>query len=131
MGVISTKGSFIKSNWPHITPFAPRSQPAQMSFEQFQYAFVNTLPPAGQRAAYDRYAVPESRRVPLESLTGAARLRAFGRARNAIRDRLFGGGVPQEVATRSSDAFLLGLLGAVLAIGSAIVLAISLAGWIG
>jgi len=74
MGVISTKWSFIKSNWPHITPFAPRSQPAQMSFEQFQYAFVNSLPPAGQRAAYDRYAVPESRRVPLESLTRAARV---------------------------------------------------------
>lgn len=41
------------------------------------------------------------------------------------------GGVPRDVATRSSDAFLLGLLGAVLAIGSAIVLALSLAGWIG
>jgi len=44
---------------------------------------------------------------------------------------IIAGGVAQEVATRSSDAFLLGLLGAVLAIGSAIVLAVSLAGWIG
>ena len=44
---------------------------------------------------------------------------------------LVAGGIPQEVATRSSDAFLLGLLGAVLAIGSAIVLALSLAGAFG
>ena len=44
---------------------------------------------------------------------------------------LVAGGVPREVATRSSDAFLLGLLGAVLAIGSAIVLALSVAGWLG
>ena len=38
------------------------------------------------------------------------------------------GGPPPEVAARSSDAFLLGLLGAVLAIGSAIVLALSIGG---
>ena len=44
---------------------------------------------------------------------------------------LVAGGVPGEVATRNSDAFLLGLLGAVLAIGSAIVLAIALAGRLG
>ncbi len=44
---------------------------------------------------------------------------------------LVAGGPPPEVAARSSDAFLLGLIGAVLAIGSAIVLALSLAGRLG
>jgi hypothetical protein len=44
---------------------------------------------------------------------------------------LIAGGAPEEVATRNSDAFLLGLLGAVLAIGSAVVLAISLSGGFG
>lgn len=44
---------------------------------------------------------------------------------------LVAGGPPGEVAARSSDAFLLGLLGASLAIGSAIVLALSLAGTFG
>jgi len=39
---------------------------------------------------------------------------------------LIAGGGPAEAAERSSDAFLLGLLGAVLAIGSAIVLALML-----
>jgi pimeloyl-ACP methyl ester carboxylesterase len=69
MGVFTTKLSFLKSNWPHITPFVSQGSPIEMSFERFQYAFVNTLPLAEQRAAYDRYVVPESRRVPRNSLT--------------------------------------------------------------
>jgi alpha-beta hydrolase superfamily lysophospholipase len=69
MGVITTKWSFLKSNWPHITPFVSQSKPIEMTFERFQYTFVNTLPLSEQRTAYDRYVVPESRRVPRESLT--------------------------------------------------------------
>lgn len=68
MGVFTTRGSFLKSNWPHITPFAPQGQPIAMTMERFQYTFVNGLPLAEQRAAYERYVVPESRRVPRESL---------------------------------------------------------------
>ena len=64
MGVFSTKFSFFKSNWPHITPFTSLGEPVQMSFERFQYAFANTLPLAEQLAAFERYVVPESRRVP-------------------------------------------------------------------
>jgi len=69
MGVFTTKWSFLRSNWPHITPFASPGSPIEMSFERFQYTFVNVLPLAEQRAAYERYVVPESRRVPRESLT--------------------------------------------------------------
>lgn len=69
LGVFTTKWSFLKSNWPHITPFVSQSSPIEMTFERFQYTFVNTLPLAEQRAAYERYVVPESRRVPRESLT--------------------------------------------------------------
>ena len=68
-GVLTTRWSFLKSNWPHITPFKSLSHPIEMTFERFQYTFVNTLPLAEQRAAYERYVVPESRRVPRESLT--------------------------------------------------------------
>jgi len=78
MGVFTTQLSFLKANWPHITPFKPIGEPIDMSFERFQYAFVNGMPLQEQRAAYERYAVPESRRVPRESLT--ARIR-FGQAR--------------------------------------------------
>jgi pimeloyl-ACP methyl ester carboxylesterase len=69
MGVFSTKWSYLKSNWPHITPFASLAKPIEMAFERFQYTFVNTQPLAEQREAYERYVVPESRRVPRESLT--------------------------------------------------------------
>ena len=72
-GVFTTRWSFFRSNFPAINPFL-LNQPVRMSFKQFQYAFVNTLPPDEQRAAYDRYAVPESRRVPTQSLTSFARI---------------------------------------------------------
>jgi len=68
MGVITAKWSFLKSNWPHISPFVSHSIPIKMSFERFQYTFVNTLPISEQKAAYENYVVPESRRVPRESL---------------------------------------------------------------
>lgn len=71
-GVVSLKWSFFKSNWPHINPFMPKGRPIEMDFERFQYAFVNTLPIEEQRAAFDKYVVPESRRVPAESLTSVA-----------------------------------------------------------
>jgi pimeloyl-ACP methyl ester carboxylesterase len=69
MGIFTAKWSLLKANWPHITPFVSQSSPIEMTFERFQYAFVNGLPLADQRAAYERYVVPESRRVPRESLT--------------------------------------------------------------
>lgn len=73
-GVFTTKWSFLKSNWPMITPFVSRHEPRHMSFEDFQYAFVNTLPLAEQQAAYEKYVVPESRMVPRESLGGIAKI---------------------------------------------------------
>jgi len=68
MGVLSLKWAFLKSNWPHVDPFVPQDHPIEMTFKRFQYTFVNTLPLAEQQAAYERYVVPESRRVPRESL---------------------------------------------------------------
>ena len=68
-GVFTPKWSFLKSNWPHITPFVSIHRPIEMTFERFQYSFVNTRPLAEQRAAFERYVVPESRGVPRESLT--------------------------------------------------------------
>ncbi len=73
-GVFSAQWSFVKANWPHINPFAPVNQPIPMSFERFQYAFVNGLPLAEQKAAFEKYVVPEARGVPRQSLTGAAKV---------------------------------------------------------
>ncbi len=71
-GVLTTAWSFLKSNFPAINPLVPVTHPVEMSFAHFQYAFVNTLPEDQQRAAYDRYVVPESRGVPTQSLTSVA-----------------------------------------------------------
>jgi pimeloyl-ACP methyl ester carboxylesterase len=72
-GVFTTAFSFLKANFPAINPLL-LNRPAQMTFEQFQYAFVNTLPPGEQRRIYDRYAVPESRGVPTSSLGAAGKV---------------------------------------------------------
>lgn len=71
-GVISLKYSFLKSNWPVISPSASLDEPIPASLDAFRYAFVNCLPAAEQQAAFDRYAVPESRRVGKGPTTPAA-----------------------------------------------------------
>ncbi|MBN3790978.1 alpha/beta hydrolase [Burkholderia sp. Ac-20353] len=62
-GLIVPKWSFIKSNWPVISPFANVDQPYAPSFEDFNYAFANCLPEAEAQQLYRDYGVPESRRV--------------------------------------------------------------------
>jgi pimeloyl-ACP methyl ester carboxylesterase len=69
MGVLTAKWSFLRSNFPHITPFVSQNSPIRMSFKRFQYTFVNDLPLTEQQRAYSKYVVPESRRVPRQSLT--------------------------------------------------------------
>lgn len=73
-GVFSVSWSFLKSNFTMINPFISKYRPHMMSFKQFQYAFVNTQSLDEQRAAYDRYAVPESRALPRSSLGADAKI---------------------------------------------------------
>jgi alpha-beta hydrolase superfamily lysophospholipase len=73
-GVFSTEFSFLKSNWAHITPFANPNSPVFMTFERFQYAFVNGMSMDEQRAAFEKYVVPESRAIPRQSLTSVAKI---------------------------------------------------------
>ncbi|MGL5003251.1 MAG: esterase/lipase family protein, partial [Casimicrobium sp.] len=63
MGVFTTKFTFLKANWPHLSPFARPGHPVKLSFKQFRYAFVNELPEMVQREAFERHCVPESRRI--------------------------------------------------------------------
>jgi len=72
LGVLTTQPAFLKSNWPHLNPFVSQSSPIQMTLERFQYTFVNDLPLEIQQAAFERYVVPESRRVPAGSITKVA-----------------------------------------------------------
>ena len=68
-GVFTTQFSFLKANWGHITPFVSLDSPVVMGFERFQYAFVNDLPLAVQREAFETFVVPESRHVPRDALS--------------------------------------------------------------
>ena len=71
-GVLTTQPAFLKSNWPYLNPFVSQSSPIQMTLKRFQYTFVNDLPLEIQQAAFERYVVPESRRVPAGSITKVA-----------------------------------------------------------
>ncbi len=73
-GVFTTEFSFLKANWGHVTPFANPNSPVIMTFERFQYAFVNGMPLDEQRNAFDKYVVPESRAIPRQSLTSVAKI---------------------------------------------------------
>lgn len=59
---------FLRSNWPHITPFVAADKPIEMTFKRFQYTFTNGMTYEDQKSAFDKYVVPESRQVPRESL---------------------------------------------------------------
>lgn len=73
-GVLTPKWSFYKSNWPAISPFVPSDEPVALTYEQFCYSFVNGLPEAEQRRAYERYVVPESRQIGRAPTTAVARI---------------------------------------------------------
>jgi pimeloyl-ACP methyl ester carboxylesterase len=73
-GVVAASWSFLRSNWPHISPFKRQDIPVVMTPARFRYTFVHTLDAPEQQAAFDRYVVPESRRIPRESLTRTARI---------------------------------------------------------
>ena len=62
-GVLSFKFSFIKANLPHLNLLLSSSEPAQLSFKQFGYAFANDMAAEKQQDIYKNYMVPESRKV--------------------------------------------------------------------
>ncbi len=72
-GVFSAK-AFLRSKWSIINPFAAAGQAKTLTFDEFQYAFANTLPLEAQRAVYDRYVVPESRVIARRSRDAVARI---------------------------------------------------------
>ena len=59
--------SQIKSTFPVLKNPANRHKAVHYSFEQWNYAFTNTLPEAEARALYERYAVPVSGPILFES----------------------------------------------------------------
>ena len=72
-GVVTTKFSFVKSNWPVLAPFSPRTVPVLLTKKQFQYAFADHLSGSIVDQAYEGV-VPQSRFVGLDTLTNEAKI---------------------------------------------------------
>ncbi|MBI1258449.1 MAG: alpha/beta fold hydrolase [Chloroflexi bacterium] len=74
MGVLTTKLSFYRGTFPVLNPLVPASQPYLMTFKDWQYTFTNGMSLDEQRRAYDKYLVPESRRLSRGGLGFKARI---------------------------------------------------------
>lgn len=71
-GVIPYEFSFLKAGWKALGLFTDLDKTYLMSFEDWQYAFVNEMPLDDQKKAYDENTIPESKVVARGGLTSAA-----------------------------------------------------------
>ena len=62
-GVLTLPWSTLKSGFPVLKSPANNHKAVALSFEEFRYAFTNTLSEEESKAAYERYAVPGPGRV--------------------------------------------------------------------
>ncbi len=74
LGVFPYEFTFLKAGWKSLGVFTDLDETYMMSFEDWQYAFVNGMPLEEQRAAYDTYTIPESKTVSRGALSGAAKV---------------------------------------------------------
>jgi len=74
LGVFPYEFTFLKAGWKSLGVFTDPDETYMMSFEDWQYAFVNGMPPEAQQVAYDEYTIPESKTVSRGALSGAAKV---------------------------------------------------------
>ena len=74
LGVFPYEFTFLKAGWKSLGVFTDTDETYMMSFEDWQYAFVNGMPPDAQQAAYDTYTIPDSKTVSRGALSGAAKV---------------------------------------------------------
>ena len=73
-GLLTFELSFYKSTWHPLGLFTDSDESYLMSFEDWQYIFTNGMPYEAQREAYDKFVVPESKKVSRDGLTEAAHI---------------------------------------------------------
>ena len=73
-GVLTFELSFYKSTWHPLGLFTDSDESYLMSFEDWQYIFTNGMALADQQEAYDKFVVPESKKVSRDGLTEAAHI---------------------------------------------------------
>lgn len=74
LGIFPYEFSFLKAGWKALGLFTSLNKTYMMSFKDWQYAFVNLMPLEEQKEAYEKYTIPESKRVIRGGLTRAARV---------------------------------------------------------
>jgi len=72
LGVLPYELSFLRGVWRSLGLFTSVRKTYLMSFEKWQYAFVNGMPLEEQRKAYDENTIPESKTLARGGLTKAA-----------------------------------------------------------
>ena len=66
--------SFLKAGWKALGYFTSIEETYMMSFEDWQYAFVNGMPFEEQHIAYETYCIPESKTVVRDGTTKEAHI---------------------------------------------------------
>ncbi|WP_221392656.1 alpha/beta hydrolase [Dyadobacter sp. NIV53] len=74
LGVFPYEFSFLKAGWKSLGLFTSIEETYMMSFEDWQYAFVNGMPLDVQQEAYDKFTIPESKTVARDALSSAAKV---------------------------------------------------------
>jgi pimeloyl-ACP methyl ester carboxylesterase len=74
LGVFPYEFSFLKGGWKSLGLFTSLKRTYMMSFKDWQYAFVNGMPLAEQKAAYNKFTIPESKTVARGGLTSVAKV---------------------------------------------------------
>lgn len=73
-GVFVPSWTFLKANWPVVSPFVGVHEPFLMSGEEFGYSWAHSMTLEEQKAAYDALIVPESRHIGRDSLDDVAQV---------------------------------------------------------
>ncbi|WP_421828409.1 alpha/beta hydrolase [Larkinella sp.] len=74
LGVFPYEFSFLKAGWKSLGIFTDLEETYLMSFEDWQYAFVNGMPLEEQQASYEKYIIPESKTVARGALTNVSKV---------------------------------------------------------
>lgn len=70
-GMLFVSWSFLKSQWPVLNPFKDGATPVVLTREEFAYALANQQSDEMISAAFASQIIPESRKVPKDTLTDA------------------------------------------------------------
>lgn len=73
-GVFTFKFSFLKAGWGALGFFTSVRKSYLISFQTWQYAFTNGMNEDQQKAAYYKYAIPESKLVVRDTISAAAHI---------------------------------------------------------